>query len=416
MAIVIQGGKKAEGTLESEGWKGGRLRRRAGTGRREGAGTRFRCPELTDVDAMLSLLEKNGKKIEKARHSITITGTSHKDQTQIGWPAEKIRASILFMGALIGRHGQVEIDMPGGCSIGSRPIDIHLSALKQMGMTWQEKENVLICEAKNGIQGCRIDLSYPSVGATENILLAAVLAKGDTKICGAAKEPEIQHLADFLNAMGAKITGAGTSEIAIRGVKHLKGTRWQLCSDRIVLLTYGMLTAGCGGEVSLRSELDFSTAERDVLEKMGCSIYKKKNELVIRQPYMAKAVPFLATDPYPEFPTDGQSLVMAALTRTTGISTIEERVFENRFGVIRELKKMGAAIDVAGNRARVSGVTRLHGARVHAFDLRGGAGLIIAGAMAEGTSEVYGEEYVARGYQKITKQLRKLGIQAHSKK
>lgn len=360
---------------------------------------------------MSDLICAIGGQVTFRQHCLTIDGSSVRTGEIEAEKVKEIRASVLLMGSMLARFSKVKIQYPGGCSIGSRPIDFHLQGFAGMGAVTEDRGEYICCEAAEGLHGTTVDLTFPSVGATENMILAAVLAEGDTRIRHAAAEPEIVELCHFLRRMGARIRGEGTSCVEIEGVQVLHPVEWQLGTDRIARLTWSMLTAGCGGDVFLRADPWMPEAEEKVLRKLGCRIDWETEGVRIRQPSVPRSISYLCTRPYPGYPTDGQSLVMAALCKGSGVSILEEGIFENRFRMIRQLKKMGANIDAVSNRACITGVTKLHGADVMADDLRSGAGLLIAAAMAEGTSKISGEHYIYRGYESIEDRMRSLGVE-----
>lgn len=412
MAIEVCGGSRVQGSLRVQGSKNAVLPIMAAAVLCKGETVITNCPDITDVHAMSEVIRRIGGQVAYEKNCLVIdssaVGTGVIEEEKV----KEIRASILFLGSLLARFSKVKIHYPGGCSIGSRPIDYHLQGFARMGVETSECGEYICCEAKDGLCGTEVSFPFPSVGATENIILAAVLAKGTTKIRNAAREPEIKELCGFLRKMGAKIEGEGTSSIDIQGVARLYPVQWRLGTDRIALLTWSMLTAGCGGDVFLETDLRLSKAETEILSAMGCRIWHNPAGVRISQQSVPKPVSYLCTRPYPGFPTDGQSLLMAALCKGSGVSLLEEGIFENRFKMIRQLKKMGANIDAVSNRACITGVTRLHAADVEADDLRSGAGLLIAAAMAEGVSRVSGEQFIDRGYEMVEDQMCTLGIQA----
>ncbi len=412
MAIEISGSSRVCGALEIQGSKNAVLPIMAASVLCEGETVIKNCPDILDVHAMGDVMRGIGGRVQYRDHELVLDTSRIEDGRIREKKAGDIRASVLFLGSLLARFHSVSIRYPGGCSIGSRPIDFHLRAFRQMGAVVEELPDRVCCRAEKGLHGADLPLCFPSVGATENIILAAVMAEGTTVIRRAAREPEIRELCDFLNAMGAKIRGGGSDVIHIEGVRRLRPVHWQLCSDRIVLLTWAMLTAGCGGEAEFEKAAPFSEAERQILQKTGCRIEESGDRIRIRQGSVPRPVPYVRTSPYPGYPTDGQSLLMPVLCRGSGVSTIEEGIFENRFRMIRQLRKLGADIDYVSNRARITGVTKLHGAEVKADDLRSGAGLLIAASMAEGVSRISNEDYIHRGYEDICGQLRALGIKA----
>lgn len=378
----------------------------------EGETVLTNCPAISDVWAMQEVMQKLGSRVTGVDHCLCMDHSSLADTCICMEEVRDLRASILLMGSCLARFGEVTIAYPGGCSIGKRPIDFHIQAFRQMGVTIEEQEDKICCHCDKGIHGAEMTLPFPSVGATENILLASVLAEGETTIRNAAREPEIEELCRFLRQAGAKLKGEGTSCIEIQGQRQLHGVEWNLSGDRIVFLTFAMLVAGCGGEITLQAEDLFGEKERSVWHTLGGREEVRDHAVVLKKSGATAPVHYLDTGPYPKFPTDGQSLLLPVLARAHGVSTIEERVFENRFRMVGQLQKMGANIDYVSNRARITGVTKLHGANVTAPDLRSGAGLVVAAAMAEGRSTIGREEYIHRGYEAIVESLNELGVRA----
>jgi len=321
-----------------------------------------------------------------------------------------MRSSIILLGSVLGRLKSVMISFPGGCSIGCRPIDLHIKAIKQMNVDIVDVNGFLVCNTEE-IKGNAIHLDYPSVGATENIMLTAVLSKGTTKIYNAAKEPEIVELQDFLNAMGAKITGAGTDCIIIEGVNELNDVEYTVMPDRIVACTYLSAAAATGGEILLRNvRREHFEAVCSKFEEMGCLLKNiDSTSLLIKSPERLRAVDMIRTQPYPGFPTDMQAQIMSCLSIANGTSVISETIFESRYKHVAELLKMGANIIAEDRIAVVKGVKRLQGADVFARDLRGGAALIIAGLAAEGITVVHNGYHILRGYEQIHEDLNKVG-------
>ncbi len=370
------------------------------------------CPDITDVHAMAEVIQETGAGAVLEGHRLILSGRDvHSGQIE-GKKAGEIRASVLLLGALLARTGQACMDYPGGCSIGSRPVNYHLQAFRQMGAEVSEEENCIRCVSRDRLHGASIKLPFPSVGATENILLAAVRADGTTWIQNAAREPEIVEFCGFLKKMGAGIEGEGTSHIVIQGRKKLRGITWKLGTDRIAFLTYAMMVAGCGGDCFFSLGETHPSKEVSILAKLGCELNFEKQGVRVLQKGRPKSIANICTGPYPGFPTDGQSLIMAVLTKSSGISMIEEGVFDNRFRMIHQLHKMGANIDYVSNHACITGVTKLHGADVSADDLRSGAGLLIAGAMADGETIVTKEHFIQRGYEDVVEKMRQISLQA----
>ena len=323
----------------------------------------------------------------------------------------QMRSSIIFLGAIISRFKKAVVSMPGGCEIGNRPIDLHLKALKQLGVRITESHGYINCEVDK-LEGGNIHLDFPSVGATENIMLAACMAEGITTVTNAAREPEIVDLECFLNRMGAKISGSGSDVIRIEGVKRLYGVEHTIIPDRIAAATYLSCAAITSGQLILRhvnpGHMDAMTA---VLKEMGCKIYDEKNRIIISSPKgKLKNVKRIVTMPYPGFPTDIQSPFMSLSAISDGTCVYVENIFENRFQHVEELVRMGADIKVDGRIAVVQGVKKLSSARVEAKDLRGGAALIVAALSAEGITTVENAKYVDRGYEHIEKYLSICGV------
>jgi UDP-N-acetylglucosamine 1-carboxyvinyltransferase len=329
-------------------------------------------------------------------------------------PVREMRSSIILMGAMLARHKQVKISYPGGCEIGPRPIDIHLSGLKKMGAKIVEAHGYINCECEK-LKGVEISLDYPSVGATENIMLAATTADGVTIIQNAAKEPEIVDLQNFLNGMGARISGGGTSTVRIEGVKEFHDVEHTVIPDRIVAGTLMAAAAITGGNIVLTNVInDHLKAVTSKLVESGCIINEYQNRLQIVCNKKLKAVEVIKTLPYPGFATDMQAQMMAVMTLAKGTSIFIETVFESRYKHVEELMKMGANIKVDGRTAIIRGVKRLTGAEVKAGDLRGGAALVLAGLAAEGTTAVDNVKlHIDRGYDKLENKLSKLGADIH---
>lgn len=410
--LLINGGSKLHGELNVHGAKNSALPLLAATILGTTQSTLKNCPKLSDVDAACRILSSLGCKCTRENDSVTVDTSN---LTHFDVPDElmkELRSSIVFLGAIMGRLGRCKLTFPGGCNLGLRPIDLHLSALRQMGITIKEDHGFLDCYAKNGINGAKIVLSFPSVGATENIMLAAVTAKGDTEIHNAAKEPEILDLADFLIKCGAKIKGAGESTIYISGVESISGCEHQVIPDRIVAVTYLCCAAITNGEAMLH-KVNYNDISSiiPVLEQMGCSIYTLDNSRIyINAKKPLKPVQTIRTMPYPGFPTDAQALLMAVCTVAKGTSVFVENIFESRYKHVSELNRMGADIRLADSRvAVVEGVSSLSGASVDATDLRGGGALVIAGLRAEGVTEISKIYHIDRGYEAIEKSLTVLG-------
>ena len=325
-----------------------------------------------------------------------------------------MRSSLCLLGALIGRCSEVVMEHPGGCVIGERPIDLHLSALGQMGVEFEEEGGSLRA-VSSSLHGAHIRLPFPSVGATENVLLAGVMAEGDTVLEGAAREPEILTLCRFLQQCGAWIEGAGSSVLVIHGGRRLYGTDFAVPADRIVAGTYLFGCIGAGGSIFLeQAPKEEMEAVLLTAEQMGGHVCVSEEGIYVQAPGRPMAVE-LVTQPHPGFPTDLQSVVLAVEAKGEGCSHIEENIFENRFRVVEELRKMGARIEQDGSRSvSVQGVETLSGSAVEARELRGGAALVVAGLMAEGETLVEGCQYIYRGYENIGRDFRELGARVVS--
>lgn len=411
MFIEVEGGRKAAGELTVQGAKNAVLPIIAATVLCRQRTILENCPRIQDVYSMTAILKDIGAVVQWDGDKLMIDASSINKceitQKEVG----EFRASILFLGSILGRKRQAGVRMPGGCSIGERPIDYHLEAFRKLGAVTRQDGEVISCTVeKDGEE--TIALPYPSVGATENVVLYSVLRKGKTELLNVAKEPEIIELCDFLRNMGANISGDGGSRITIYGVRELHGTTYRLKTDRIAFLTYAAMTAATGGSAYFRVYGDTFQQEKKYLLRAGCEIKEDPEGVSVSCENGIKAVPYIKTGPYPEFPTDAQSLFLALLSKAYGESILEESVFENRFLVAGQLRKMGADIEVAGQRAYVHGVTRLHGERVRATDLRSGAALMVAGVMADGKTVIDDCHLILRGYEEPVENMKRLGFQA----
>lgn len=369
-------------------------------------------PELKDVEIMVEVLKHLGSKVEYLNTNSLRIDSSGINTTETPYELmDKMRASFVVMGPLLSRFHAAHTRAPGGCNIGSRPIDLHLKGFEALGAINRVNNDEIAIEAKEGLTGTEIYLDFPSVGATQNIMMAASLAEGKTILENAAKEPEIVDLASFLSKMGANIKGAGTSTIVIEGVEKLTGTRHTIIPDRIEAATYMTAAAMTRGEVTINNVI--GSHIRPVIAKlveMGVYVHEIEDEdrIIVKAPNRLKSTN-IQTLPYPGFPTDAQAQFMALMTVCEGESRIQETVFENRFMHVEELMKMGAVIATSGNRATIAGVEKLHGADVKATDLRAGAALVMAGLFAKGTTRVFDIYHIDRGYSNIVEKLSKLG-------
>lgn len=405
---IIEGGRKLEGEAVVSGSKNASLPILAASILNNGVTKLYNVPDIHDTKVMLEILKYLGCKIKRTSDKIVID-SKHINRYEI--PEElmrQMRSSVILAGALLGRFKQATFSCPGGCDIGARPIDLHLKAFKALEIRIQEDTGYINCDCEN-IIGNKIQLDFPSVGATENAMLAATMAKGVTVIHNAAMEPEIVDLQEFLNKMGANITGAGTTEIQIRGVDSLKDTGYNVMPDRIEAGTLLCCTAATGGNICLKKVIPEHLAPvLNKLEECGCKLEIKKDEIVLQAPKKLKAVE-IKTMPYPGFPTDMQSIFCSMLTTAKGTSVVIENIFENRYKYTNELKRMGAKILIEGRTAIITGVRKLNGVNVQATDLRGGAALVMAGLVAKGKTTVEQIDYILRGYESLEDKLTKLG-------
>lgn len=409
--LIISGGIRLDGKTRLQGSKNSSLPILAACAAVNGISVIHNCPRITDVDIAVAILERLGCKVSREGGTVTVDSGDINCSAIPEELMSEMRSSIIFLGALLARFGRGSATLPGGCEIGLRPIDMHIAAFRSMGVVIEESGGSMECTAPNGLAPCRISLSFPSVGATENIILASLAAKGETVITNAAREPEIKDLADFLNECGAKIIGAGQSVIRIYGGRHLTGAEHRVIPDRIVASTYMACAAVTGGRaVVTEVEREHLAPVVPVFEGCGCKIDFANGEMSVTAPKRAERIKYLRTMPYPGFPTDSQALVTAVAATARGTSIISERVFENRFRHVPELIKMGADIRVEDSCvAVVEGVPSLHGAKVTASDLRGGSALIAAALGARGESVIDGVRHVLRGCEDVCGNLSRLG-------
>lgn len=407
--IIIEGGRKIQGELRVGGAKNSVLPIMAATVLNGKINIVHDIPKLSDVEVMSKILRAVGCDVKRENGTMTID-SSKLDNHRI--PEElvrEMRSSIVFLGAMLARCGETIVSYPGGCEIGPRPIDLHLKSLREMGADIEEKHGFLICTTK-GLKGCDIQLDFPSVGATENIMLAAVYAEGTTTIRNAAREPEIRDLQQFINAMGGNISGAGSNTIRIDGVKELREVEHTIIPDRIVAGTYLTAAAMTRGEIVLKNVIpEHLQSTIYKLKESGCRILYTHDTIKLVAPDKLHAIESIKTLPYPGFPTDMQSQIMALMTISDGISIITENIFENRYKHAYELIRMGANIKIDGRVAIIKGVLKLTGATVTANDLRGGAALILAGLAAEGTTIIENAKHIERGYDHIEDDLKFAG-------
>ena len=405
----IRGGARLEGECSVQGSKNASLPILAACLLCPGTVELRRVPRLRDVDAALQILEHLGCRVRREGDRVYIDASGVNGCEIPPALMERMRSSVIFMGALLARCGRARLSQPGGCRLGKRPIDLHLLALRRLGAEIEEEDGEIRCRPAK-LRGACIRLPFPSVGATENALLAACGAEGETLIRGAAREPEIVALQDFLRALGARVEGAGTDTLRVSGFSPRASARFRIPADRIAASTLLCACAGCGGKLCLK-DCDpghFSTVLH-FLNQAGCVIIQKHDRVTLSSAGRLRAVGPVVTAPYPGFPTDAQPLLMAALLRAEGESVFRETIFENRYRQVPALRKLGGSVLLCGREARVRGVERLRGAALDATDLRGGAAMILAGLAAEGETLLRDEGHLARGYENFDACLRDLG-------
>lgn len=407
MDLIVTGGTRLAGEIEVSSSKNAILPILAAsllTGERIVIN---KVPDIKDVGIITRLINDLGVNIRHHQNSLIIEGESNSTTPPYEL-VKQIRASFLVMGPLLARRGLVRVSLPGGCAIGNRPIDLHLKGLKALGADITLSHGDVVAKAAR-LNATHIYLDYPSVGATENIIMAAAMAKGITYIENAALEPEIADLANFINQMGGRISGAGTNLIKVQGVTELHGCEYTPIPDRIEAGTYMVAAAATGGELIINNvNPEHVKAISAKLEETGVRMHEGEESIKVKHSGSIKPV-YLKTLPYPGFPTDMQAQFMAYLSRSAGSSVITESVFENRFMHVQELIRLGANIKIEGRTAIVKGVRQLTAAKVKATDLRAGAALIIAGLMAEGNTTITDSEHIDRGYQDIIEKLNSVG-------
>ena len=408
--LFVEGGRRLAGEARVHGAKNSSLPIFAASLLSGGETVLHNCPRLSDVDAAIRILLELGCRVSRTGDTVVINSDCITADEIPENLMHEMRSSIVFLGALIARLSRAKMSFPGGCELGPRPIDLHIAALERLGASIVEEFGCLSCAAPGGLTGAKISLSFPSVGATENILLASCMAKGRTVIHNAAQEPEIVDLANYLISRGARIYDAGKSTVVVDGVDALHDTEYTVMPDRIVAATYLCGAAITGGNVTVTGVRpgDMESV-LPVFEEAGCRLWVLGDSIRLAAPPVLAPVKSLRTMPYPGFPTDAQAPVMAMLTRASGTSVFVENIFENRYKHAGELVRMGADIKVEGKVAIVQGVPRLTGATVEATDLRGGAALLIAALAAEGCTRVGSVHHIARGYEAIEAVFSELG-------
>ena len=412
----ITGGTPLHGSITLQGSKNAALPLMAASILHPGRTTLHHVPAIRDVDVMIEILENIGCTVQKDNGTLIIDAAKAEHFEVAASLGERMRSTIILLGSMLGRAGRAKMPFPGGCIIGMRPIDIHITSLGKMGAVFEETDGML-CAVTDGLCGSTIHLRFQSAGATENVILAAVYARGRTRIENCAKEPEIAELCRFLREKGAKIEGEGTSCILVEGVSHLRDSTYMLMPDRIVAGTYLFAAAATRGEICLEgmrpSDME---SVLDVLGRMGAVYENREDGFYLDGRKVINPLPVVCTETYPGFPTDLQSQLLATLCVARGRSVIRECIFEERFRIAPWLNRMGADVTTDGREAVIEGKAHLSGQMVKAQELRGGAALVIAALMAQGITRVYGSAFIERGYEDLAGDLRKLGAVISKKK
>lgn len=408
---VIKGENRVEGNAFVSGSKNSALPIIAACILNAGNTTLYNVPNIKDTNGMFEILRDLGCEIKKKKNKVVINSANITKFQINDTLMREMRSSVIIAGALLARFRNAVFSYPGGCEIGARPIDLHINGFKKLGINIDESTGYIVCKCDR-IESAEIQLDFPSVGATENLILASVFSDGETVIRNVAMEPEIEDLQNFLNRMGANVQGAGSKIIRIKGVKKLKEISYNVMPDRIETGTLLCYAAATAGEISLMNcNYEHVEPVLNKLEEANCKVYREKNRIVLEAPKRLKAVD-IQTMPYPGFPTDMQSVFLSTLTTARGTSVITENIFENRFRCASELVRMGAKISISSaNTAVVKGVKRLVGKEVKASDLRGGAALVGAAIRAKGISVIDNIQYIERGYENFERKLRDLNIQ-----
>lgn len=407
--FIIEGGERLYGNVEIQAAKNSVLPLLAASVLTDEQVKIRGVPAISDVENMLHILSELGCKIRRSDGNVmidSVNAVSHEIPARL---TKELRSSVFMLGSVLTRFRRAKISYPGGCDIGLRPIDLHLKGLKRLGVKISEENGYIACSCDK-LVGADVLLDFPSVGATENIILAAVKAEGTTVIRNAAKEPEIVDLQNFLVRMGAKVRGAGGGTVVVEGVKQLFGVEYDPLKDRIEAGTFLIAAATCGGEIETTGVLEENIAALlHKLRENGCKIHIKNDKIYLKSNGRLKAAPLVETSPFPGFPTDLQAQYSALSSTASGTTLVVENLFETRYKYAGELKRMGADITVRGRTAVIRGVENLHGALVTAGDLRGGAALVIAALKAQGVSTVVDLYHVDRGYADIEGKLKRLG-------
>lgn len=407
--LVVNGGRPLAGSVAVRGAKNSVLPILAATLLNAGRNVLHNCPDLRDVESAIRILRHLGCRVTREGETVTVDSSVIERWDVPDALMREMRSSVIFLGPLIARCGRACMTTPGGCELGPRPIDLHLDALRRLGVSVEEAGGRIVCEARH-MEGRDIILSFPSVGATENAMLAATACSGVTRIINAAREPEICDLQEFLRKTGASVSGAGGSEIVVVGGSTRHDTEHRIIPDRIETATYLCAAAACGGDITLCGcEPEHVGTVTSVLSEAGCEIDIAGRSIRLRADRPLRAFAPVRTMPYPGFPTDAQAQMMACACTAQGTSIFLENIFENRYRHVGELSRMGARIRVSGRVAVVEGGVPLHGASVRSTDLRGGAALVIAALAAEGESRIGDVHHIDRGYQSIECVLSRLG-------
>jgi len=407
--LVIEGGNKLRGNIRIDSAKNAVLPILAGTVLVNDVVRLKNVPKLIDIHNMLQILASLGVKIRWDKRDLIIDSRDMTSSDATALESRTIRGSIFLLGSILGRFRTARLTYPGGCAIGNRPIDLHIQGLRDLGVTVREKAGFITCSSRRA-RGGDVYLDFPSVGATENLMMASVLGRNSVRIINAAKEPEVVDLANFLNHCGARIHGAGTSTITIEGVKSLSGCEYTPIPDRIITGSYMLAVASAGGSVTLENTVPgHNQSLITKLVKSGCKINYTEDKIFIESDGRNKSIASIQTSPYPGFPTDLQSQISAYQTICRGVSTVTENLFESRFKFVPELVKMGARVTVRDRTAIINGVDHLDGSLVEAQDLRGGVALVIAALSARGTTVIENAEYIYRGHANIEDDLARVG-------
>ena len=407
----ITGQKKIDGSINLIGSKNSALPILAATLLNSGENIIHNCPDISDTHTAMQILKYLGCKVKYQNHTAIINSSSLNKFIMPKNLVKKMRSSIIFMGSLLSRLKKIKINYPGGCSLGNRPIDLHLNSLKKLGVKIFDDQENIICEAKN-LKPTTIKLKFPSVGATQNIILASIFIKGETKIINPAREPEIIDLQNFLKKMGANINGAGTNQITITGVKKLNNTEHTIIPDRIVAGTFLLAAIITHGQIQIKKIIPHHLPLINFLQ-LGSEINLFKNTIFLKAPKKINPIKKLITKPYPGFPTDLQAQFVSVLSLAHGKSFVQEKIFDARNKHIQELIKTGAKIKILKDNSSfiINGVKKIYASDLISKDLRGGAALILAGLAAQGQTIVHDQNFISRGYENISRDLNNLGAQ-----